>query len=353
MEGGIRTPCVIRWSGRIRSGQVSNDIVHEVDLFATLLAAAGASDKVPIDRAFDGVNQLPFFEGKQPHSARESTLFMNARGDVMAVKWHDWKLWYYFKTELPDPQPDNLVRLFDLRVDPGEENDVKDYYPWVVGIMDNIVKQYEESLIQYPRVPASAQDPYTAPAKGSGSPVLVYHRTDRALKSPRSTAMPTPDFSGSWSTTVLHTVSPLVRGNLPEIPDLGSGWGEKISIAHKDDYLEIERVVFVPREIQPLVKYRFALDGTKTENALPTGRTGNVPSSTTAWDGNRLVITTLYPLQDPKSGDALTAKVTQTLWLQPATGTPWEPTLVVETTRERILNGLISTNRTVYTKGYR
>ena len=42
MEGGIRTPCIIRWPGRIPAGRVSNEIVHEIDLFPTLAAAAGA-----------------------------------------------------------------------------------------------------------------------------------------------------------------------------------------------------------------------------------------------------------------------------------------------------------------------
>ena len=32
MEGGIRTPCIIRWPGRIPAGRVSNEIVHEIDL---------------------------------------------------------------------------------------------------------------------------------------------------------------------------------------------------------------------------------------------------------------------------------------------------------------------------------
>ena len=64
MEGGIRTPCIIRWPGRIPAGRVSNEIVHQVDLFPTFAAAVGA-DIVPKDRAIDGVNQLPFLEGKQ------------------------------------------------------------------------------------------------------------------------------------------------------------------------------------------------------------------------------------------------------------------------------------------------
>ncbi|HXV61732.1 MAG TPA: sulfatase-like hydrolase/transferase, partial [Vicinamibacteria bacterium] len=44
MEGGIRTPCVIRWPGRIPPGRVSNEIVHEVDLFPTIAAAVGAPE---------------------------------------------------------------------------------------------------------------------------------------------------------------------------------------------------------------------------------------------------------------------------------------------------------------------
>ena len=36
----------------------------------------------------------------------------------MAVKWRDWKLWYAFRTEMADPDPHNLVRLFELTVTP-------------------------------------------------------------------------------------------------------------------------------------------------------------------------------------------------------------------------------------------
>jgi arylsulfatase A-like enzyme len=353
MEGGIRTPCVIRWPGRIKAGQVSNDVVHEVDLFPTIAAAVGAPGIVPDDRIIDGINQLPFLEGKQAHSSRVSTIFLAREGHVMAVKWRDWKLWYHFQTELPDPNPDNLIRLFDLRVDPREEIDMKDFYPWVISIMDGIVAEYEASLVVHPRVPGGIDDPYVPPPAGSGSPAATYSRTDRGTLAPRSEALPNPDFSGAWSTAALSSAPPAGQGCPPPVPTLGSGWGDRISIVHKADRLEVERVIFVPREIQPLVRYRYALDGSKTENAVNMGRTGPAPTSTTAWDGNRLVITTLYPFQDPKNGRWLTNKVTQTMWLQPATGTPWEPSLVVETTRSGALGGPPSTNRTVYSRGYR
>ena len=122
---------------------------------------------------------------------------------------------------------------------------------------------------------------------------------------------------------------------------------------HGEDQLAVERVVFVPREVQPLVRYRFTLDGSSTDNAVTLDRTGPTPTSTTARDGNRLVITTYYPFQDPEDERWLKNKVTQTMWLQPAKGTPWEPSLVVETNRGSALNGPPSTNRTLYNRGYR
>jgi hypothetical protein len=112
-------------------------------------------------------------------------------------------------------------------------------------------------------------------------------------------------------------------------------------------------VFFLPRELQPAIRYRYALDGSETTNAPLLGRSGAPPASRTAWDGNRLVITTLYPFQDPADGRRRTQTVTQTMWLQPAAASPFEPSLVVETTRGGALGGPQSTNRTVYARGYR
>jgi arylsulfatase A-like enzyme len=90
MEGGIRTPCVIRWPGRIPRGRTSNALVSEMDLFPTIAAAVGAPEIVPTDRPIDGQNILPFLEGKRADSGRESLLFFTG-SQVRAVKWKDWK----------------------------------------------------------------------------------------------------------------------------------------------------------------------------------------------------------------------------------------------------------------------
>src|SRR6218665_2566004 len=57
------------WPGHISAARVSNEIVHVTDLFTTLAGVAGA--RIPQDRPIDGVDQLPFFLGRQSASARE------------------------------------------------------------------------------------------------------------------------------------------------------------------------------------------------------------------------------------------------------------------------------------------
>ena len=162
MEGGIRTPCIIRWPGRIPAGRVSNEIVHQVDIFPTLAAAVGA-DIVPKDRAIDGVNQLPFLEGRQAKSNRDSVLFFTGT-NLRAVKWHDWKLHYTFAPEAGAPPVPPLMRLFNLLSDPREETDIKDANPWAQSVMDKLVAVFTATTARYPHVPPNAPDPYE-PAK--------------------------------------------------------------------------------------------------------------------------------------------------------------------------------------------
>ena len=55
------------------------------------------------------------------------------------------------------------MRLFNLRTDPKEETDVKDFNPWVMGVIDRIVADFEASTEVYPNVPRGTADPYTPP----------------------------------------------------------------------------------------------------------------------------------------------------------------------------------------------
>ena len=59
-EGGVRVPGILVWPGMIEAGQASDGLFNFSDLMPTLLALAGASERLPTDRYIDGVDQSSF-----------------------------------------------------------------------------------------------------------------------------------------------------------------------------------------------------------------------------------------------------------------------------------------------------
>jgi len=126
--------------------------------------------------------------------------------------------------------------------------------------------------------------------------------------------------------------------------DMGSGWGSTISIAQESNRLSIGYTFFARGDLQPPLRFDYALDGSATTNSVMMGRGIQEQTSTAGWDGNRLVIRTLQPFTNPATGEELTVEVTRTLSLESPTS------LVVETTRAGVLGGEASTVRTTYRK---
>jgi hypothetical protein len=345
MEGGIRTPCVVRWPGHIPAGRVINEIIHQVDFFPTLAAAVGAPDMVPSDRPIDGVNQLPFLEGKQPHSNRESVIFMAQGGRVQAVKWRDWKLWYDFRAEPGDPNPESKVRLFNLRYDPKEETDIKDFNPGVLTVMDRIVADYEASVERFPNVPVGADDPYTPPYEGR----ITSRETGREAREAPAPTSPSVveaarerlDFTGKWTQTI-----PSDESGFEE-----SGWGSAFLIVQHANRMVVEREFFSLPDLQPPLKFTYFLDGSESRNTVLMGRGMQEQVSTAAWEGDKLVITITHISPGADAGQQRISEVRHTLSFQRSRREAHPPFLVIETTRLAIEGGVPSTTRTVYIKG--
>jgi arylsulfatase len=72
LEGSLRVPFLMRWPEKVPPALVSNDIVHEMDLFATFARFTGG--KIPTDRIIDSVDQSQFLTGKATKSNRESVI---------------------------------------------------------------------------------------------------------------------------------------------------------------------------------------------------------------------------------------------------------------------------------------
>jgi hypothetical protein len=125
---------------------------------------------------------------------------------------------------------------------------------------------------------------------------------------------------------------------------MGSGWGPTITIAQDAMRLTVEYAFFTRGDMQPPLKFVYALDGSETKNTVMMGRGMQTQTSKAAWNAATLVITTAHPFADPATGKPGTAEVTQVLSLESPTS------LVVETTRSGVLGGAATTTRTVYRK---
>ena len=145
-EGSLRVPFLIRWPGKIPAGQVSNDIVHQIDLFPTLANIVGVD--LPNDRIMDGVDQSDFFMGKSEKSARES-LVIYIGNELFGVKWRNWKM--LIKEIDENSYAINTMAypsFYNLLVDPKEEVPELNYLndTWVDFPLYQVMEDHEASI---------------------------------------------------------------------------------------------------------------------------------------------------------------------------------------------------------------
>jgi len=152
-EGSLRVPFLIRYPGHIPARQVSNDIVHLVDVFPTLAAFVGGD--IPQDRILDGVDQTAFFTGKAEKSARES-IVIYIGNTLFGVKWRNWKM--LIKEIDPDSyaiQEMAYPSIYNLVVDPKEEEPEYFYLDdtWADAPLWQVVEDHQASIEEDPGVP--------------------------------------------------------------------------------------------------------------------------------------------------------------------------------------------------------
>lgn len=173
MEGGLRTPFIIKWPNKIPNNTISNEIVHEVDIFTTLLKFAGA--KIPNDRPIDGIDQSDFFLGKNNHSNRQG-FPVYVGSNLEAVKYKNWKIHYAWQEYLTETRKVlSTPVVFNLFTNPKEYiYDIPSYIPnknelekekqkndsIIVKEASKIINTLQQSIQEYPNIPMFTEDPY-------------------------------------------------------------------------------------------------------------------------------------------------------------------------------------------------
>jgi arylsulfatase A-like enzyme len=146
-EGGIRVPFLMQWKGRLPAGKVYHQPVIQLDIQPTALAAAGGS--VRKEWQLDGVNLLPYVEGKTKGRPHE-TLYWRF-GTQWAIRKGDWKL-----VQAPEEKllpavalhemPVGPVHLYDLSKDVGESNDLSVKHPEKVQELRDAWQAWNKTL---------------------------------------------------------------------------------------------------------------------------------------------------------------------------------------------------------------
>ena len=92
-DGGIRVPTILKWPGKVASGQVTDEPVSLMDVLPTIARAVHA--QLPANHVVDGKDLLPLLTGDEGRSPHEF-LFHYCQDRVDAVRYRpregEWTL---------------------------------------------------------------------------------------------------------------------------------------------------------------------------------------------------------------------------------------------------------------------
>jgi len=129
-EGGLRVPMIVCWPGTIRPGQVSNFPWAAWDFLPTAMQIA--LQEPPKD--IDGISVLPMLLG-ETQTNRHDFFSWELRGRHLAraARLGDWKI--------VRSGADEKWELYNLKIDPGETQNVADKNPDVMAKFKKLLKK--------------------------------------------------------------------------------------------------------------------------------------------------------------------------------------------------------------------
>ena len=163
-EGGIRTPFIARWPGRIQPNTTSDLLTTFVDFLPTAADLAG----VPRPPATDGISIVPTLLGKKQAAQHESLYFeIYEPYFQQSVRLGDWK-GYRLGTKAP-------LELYDLKADPTEQHNLAAAHPGVVQKIEGIMAAEHRPSPHYDAPEQSEKEAKTIKKKSKAAslPVLL------------------------------------------------------------------------------------------------------------------------------------------------------------------------------------
>jgi arylsulfatase A-like enzyme len=150
-EGGHRVPFIVKWPSRIKPNTTSDKTICTTDFFAT--CAEITDTTLQSNEGEDSFSLIPLFKDpKASNFLRKATVHSSINGSF-AIRKDNWKLIFCPGSGgWSSPRPDSeLVKelpkfqLYDLSIDPGEDNNLYGQHPEVVNEMKNLMVSYIEN----------------------------------------------------------------------------------------------------------------------------------------------------------------------------------------------------------------
>jgi arylsulfatase A-like enzyme len=152
-EGGHHVPLVIKWPNQIEAGAISNELISQIDIMATMANIIGID--LPENAAPDSYNFMPVLKGEEYNSPIREATIHNTYASKWGVRKGDW---LYINNpsgghrELPESFKelsgytdfDTPGLLFNMKNDSEQRINLYEKYPKRIEELDKLIKEYRK-----------------------------------------------------------------------------------------------------------------------------------------------------------------------------------------------------------------
>ena len=137
-EGGIRTPMIVRWPGKVAAGKTNDFPWYFADVLPTLADLAGARSPAGLD----GISVLPSILGQAQSKDRFLYWEFFENGFQQVARWKDWKA---VRLGLGKP-----LELYHLGIDQSERRDIASAHPDIIAKFESYLEGARTESINWP-----------------------------------------------------------------------------------------------------------------------------------------------------------------------------------------------------------
>jgi hypothetical protein len=171
-EGGVRGPAIVAFLGHVQADSRSDEVIQSCDFYPTLLELLDVAPQP--GQTFDGISIVPALRGERLDREAIFTYFPHSPGvpdwlpPSVSLHCGDWKLIRIFHG---GENGRHRWKLFNLRDDIGEQNDLADEFPARVRELDARIEEFLVDTKAVVPLPNPNFDPtkYRPELEGKGS----------------------------------------------------------------------------------------------------------------------------------------------------------------------------------------